>query len=154
MDRNIHTERQLCANRLPAATHTLRPLHAGTHTHTYLCPLVHKHFPYPHPAVQIPELVLTAAHICADMLKHILLPAPCCARPEGQPLPGAKGWVTRLDADRATAWEGECGQSHPGTWELSGNHSPVTEMEVGERLPVPYPEPRSTSKGQQTWTRA
>lgn len=147
MDRNIHTQRHLGANRLTAATHTLRQ----AHTHTHLCPLVHKHFPYPHPAVQIPELVLTAAHICADMLKHILPLHHTVPDLEGSPSLEQRGGS--LDADSATAWEGEGGQSHSGTWELSGNHSPMIEMKVGERLPVPYPEPASPSKGQQTWTR-
>lgn len=118
----------------------------GAHTHTRLCTLTHRHFLDPHPAVQIPELVLTAPHICADMFKHILLPAACGARPGGQPLPGAGG--EPLDADRATAWEGEGGQSHPSTWKLSGNHTGLSYDRDGGYRAATYPEPSSTSKGQ------
>lgn len=90
--------------------------------------------------------MLTAAHICADMFKHILLPAACGARPGGQPLPGAGG--RPLDADSATAWEGKGRQSHPSTWKLSGNHSRLSyDQDVGYRK-VTYLEHSSLSKGQ------
>lgn len=92
-----------------ACSHRART-HARAHTSLHSDPQA---LFRPHPAVQIPELVLTTAHICADMFKHILLPAACGARPGRQPLPGAGG--EPLDADSATAWAREGGQSHPAT---------------------------------------
>lgn len=151
MDRNKYIERHLGAKRLPAATHTLRHTCRHTHTHTFALwytSTFHTHtqqskfqswYSQKHTSVQTCSSTSSSLHHVVPNLEG----GPSLEQRGGSP-----------DADSTTAWEGEGGQSHPGTWELSGNHSPVTEMEVGERLPVPYPEPSSTTKGQQTWTRA
>lgn len=122
----------------------------------------------PRPAIQIPKLLLTAAHSCTDTLQHVTQPAPCSlwCQPWRAVPPKSRGGSS-LDADNTAAWKGWGGQGHPGTWELSGN-APTADPPIegrregkgGGRWPSPSPGPSPCSRDRDSglptlkWTKA